>query len=180
MAQLFDIVRNDPDAEVRQLAMLSELAVFRDILPGYRIRLPTAAERAQKTTKEVRKIREYEAALMTAYQSYLKHLEAAVKTGAARYAEPHDRQTAVAAMTGLGQLLNSHPNFNFRSNVLKLVVERAGTPNPALRTACVNALRQLFKTDQQGEVALEAVTLVAKLVKEKRCVGQRPSQCPTP
>ena len=65
VAQLFDMVRHDPDAEVRNLAMLSELAVFRDILPGYRIRLPTAAERAQKTTKEVRKIREYEAALMT-------------------------------------------------------------------------------------------------------------------
>ena len=74
-------------------------------------------------------------------------------------------------MTCLGQLLTSHPNFNFRSNVLKIVVERAGTPNPALRNACVTALRQLFKGDQQGEVSLEAVTMIAKTVKEKKYEG---------
>lgn len=75
--------------------MLSELAVFKDLIPSYRIRLPTAKERVATVTKEVKKVREYEHSLLTAYQAYLKHLEACVKTGAAKWAKEHERSQAV-------------------------------------------------------------------------------------
>ena len=48
--------------------MLSLAAVFRDILPGYRVRLPTEKELAVAVSKEVKKLREYESALLRAYQ----------------------------------------------------------------------------------------------------------------
>lgn len=40
----------DPDVflTVRKLAMVSMMEVFRDIIPGYRIRLPTESEKATK------------------------------------------------------------------------------------------------------------------------------------
>jgi nucleolar complex protein 3 len=38
----------DSDAVVRQLAILSSVEVYKDILPGYRIRLLTPAEQSQK------------------------------------------------------------------------------------------------------------------------------------
>jgi nucleolar complex protein 3 len=53
---------------VARLAMLSLAAVFRDILPGYRVRLPTEKELAVAVSKEVKKLREYESALLRAYQ----------------------------------------------------------------------------------------------------------------
>lgn len=48
--------------------MLSLAAVFRDILPGYRVRLPTEKELAVAVSKEVKKLREFESALLRAYQ----------------------------------------------------------------------------------------------------------------
>jgi hypothetical protein len=40
----------DSDAVVRQLAILSSVEVYKDILPGYRIRLLTPAEQSQKVS----------------------------------------------------------------------------------------------------------------------------------
>jgi len=59
---------NDDDKAVQQLVLLSLLAVFRDIIPSYRIRLPTEAELSQKVSKEVKRVREYERAMLASYQ----------------------------------------------------------------------------------------------------------------
>lgn len=58
----------DGDTKVQNLAMLSLLAVFRDVLPSYRIRLPTEKELEQKVSKEVQKTRDYERCMLSAYQ----------------------------------------------------------------------------------------------------------------
>ena len=48
--------------------MLSLLAVFKDVLPGYRIRLPTEKELAMPVSKDVKRTRDYEATLLRLYQ----------------------------------------------------------------------------------------------------------------
>ena len=48
--------------------MVSLAAVFKDILPGYRIRPPTDKEKAMSVSKEVRKLREHESSLLSQYQ----------------------------------------------------------------------------------------------------------------
>lgn len=58
----------DDDDRVRHFAILSQYAVFKDIIPGYRIRVPTAAELATKVSKEVHRVRGQEAALLKSYQ----------------------------------------------------------------------------------------------------------------
>lgn len=58
----------DDDHRVCHLALLSQYAVFKDIIPGYRIRVPTASEMATKVSKEVHRVRAQEAALLRAYQ----------------------------------------------------------------------------------------------------------------
>lgn len=58
----------DDDHRVCHLALLSQYAVFKDIIPGYRIRVPTAAEKATKVSKDVHRMRTQEMALLTAYQ----------------------------------------------------------------------------------------------------------------
>ena len=42
LGELYFLARSDPDPEVRSLATLSEMVVLRDLVPAYRIRLPTA------------------------------------------------------------------------------------------------------------------------------------------
>ena len=50
------------------------MAVFKDILPGYKIRELSDSELAVKVTKVVQKMRDYEMALLKAFQAYVKLL----------------------------------------------------------------------------------------------------------
>lgn len=64
---------------VRGLAFLSQLAVYKDLIPGYRIRELTALEEAEKVRDEVRRQREGEKGLVKSYKMYLKTLETEIK-----------------------------------------------------------------------------------------------------
>lgn len=68
------------DTQVRKLALLSQLAVFKDIVPGYRIRELSDKEKGEKVSQMVARTREYEQGLVHVYQNYLKSLEAEVKS----------------------------------------------------------------------------------------------------
>ena len=59
--------------------MLSELAIFQDIIPGYRIRALTEAEKAEKVSQMVSQTRDWEQGLVTTYQLYLRLLEGELK-----------------------------------------------------------------------------------------------------
>jgi nucleolar complex protein 3 len=59
--------------------MLSQLAVFKDIIPGYRIRLLTDHEKAEKVTQAVMRTREWEQGLVAAYQKFLTNADAEIK-----------------------------------------------------------------------------------------------------
>ena len=54
-----------------RLSLLSLLAVFKDVLPGYRIRLPTEKELAMPVSKDVKRTRDYEATLLRLYQVHV-------------------------------------------------------------------------------------------------------------
>ena len=68
---------NDP--VVRKLAILSQLAVFKDIIPGYRIRPLSEKEQEEKVSQMVQRVRDYEQGLVGVYQGYLLVLEQEVK-----------------------------------------------------------------------------------------------------
>jgi nucleolar complex protein 3 len=70
-------VVNDPI--IRKLAILSQLAVFKDIIPGYRIRTLTDKEKAEKVSQAVARTREWEHGLVGVYQQYLRILESELK-----------------------------------------------------------------------------------------------------
>lgn len=70
-------------ASIRGLAFLSQLAVYKDLVPGYRIRDLTAAEEAEKVRDEVRRLREGEKMLVRSYKAYLKMLEGEIKSESA-------------------------------------------------------------------------------------------------
>lgn len=67
------------DVIIRKLAFLSQLAVFKDIIPGYRIRALTDKEKAEKVSQIVQRTRDFEQGLVSVYQSYLQNLETEIK-----------------------------------------------------------------------------------------------------
>lgn len=70
-----------PLVQVQRLALLSLSSIFKDILPGYRIRDLTEEEQAVKVTKSVQKLRDYENALLRGFQSYVKVLRSMLVPG---------------------------------------------------------------------------------------------------
>ena len=67
------------DVVIRKLAFLSQLAVFKDILPGYRIRELTEKEKAEKVSQLVAGTREWEQGLVSVYPAYLRLLDKELK-----------------------------------------------------------------------------------------------------
>lgn len=67
-------IYRDKNVTVKKLALLTQLAVYKDIIPGYRIRPLTALEEETQVSREVKKMREFEKALLSNYELYLKDL----------------------------------------------------------------------------------------------------------
>jgi len=68
---------SDADSTLVRLSIVSLTAVFVDIVPGYRIRLPTEKELQVKVSKQVAAQRKFESTLLHDYQKFLQCLEAA-------------------------------------------------------------------------------------------------------
>jgi hypothetical protein len=64
--------------QISRLALLSMMTVFKDILPGYKIRTLTDQELEVKVTKGVQKLRDFEMTLLKAFRAYLKLLRSIV------------------------------------------------------------------------------------------------------
>lgn len=169
---------NGHDGHAARLAIVSLLAVFQDILPSYRIRLPTASETAVKVSKDIKKTWDYERRLLSGYQSYLTLLEKTWEggrrgtdfTGSAkskRHGGGAPTTLAATAIVSLSALLRTNYNFNFRSNILSIVIRCASRSNEDIRRACCSSLKVMFTDDTGGEASLEAVRRMAKLMKDK-------------
>uniref|UniRef100_A0A0E0LBY6 Nucleolar complex protein 3 homolog n=1 Tax=Oryza punctata TaxID=4537 RepID=A0A0E0LBY6_ORYPU len=97
---------NDKDQKVVKLGLMSLLAVFRDIIPSYRIRQLTEKELTVEVSKDVKKMRYYEYTLLRSYKAYLQKLISLEK-------QPNFCALAVRCMC---TLLDTAPHFNFREN----------------------------------------------------------------
>lgn len=65
---------------IRGVALLSALAVYKDLAPGYRIRQLTEKEEGEKVRDEVKRLREGEKMLVRSYKGYLKLMETEIKS----------------------------------------------------------------------------------------------------
>ncbi|ELR22289.1 nucleolar complex associated protein, putative [Acanthamoeba castellanii str. Neff] len=152
------------DAIAQKLAVLSLLEVFKDIIPGYRVRLPTAEEKQMKVSKEVKKVREFEARLLSSYQKYLQKLEKIMKYKPAQGDEaPHVKVDVHYRILAV----KSVPHFNFTWNIISLLVPYLASNNAELRTQCIKAIHTVFENDKQGGTTRQTVKLIGQFVKSK-------------
>ncbi|CAN4122269.1 unnamed protein product [Withania somnifera] len=154
-------ISKDGDCNIVVLALKSLLAVFRDIIPGYRIRLPTEKEQEMKVSKAVKKMRFYESTLLSAYKIYIHKLIAI---------EKQDVYKRVAVRC-ICTLLEAVPHFNFRENLLAAVIRNISSEDDITRKLCCATVKSLFTSEGKhgGEATVEAVQMIADLVKAHDC-----------
>ncbi|CEP07336.1 hypothetical protein [Parasitella parasitica] len=158
------IYRDDDNVTVKKLALLTQLAVYKDIIPGYRIRPLTALEEETQVSRDVKKMREYEKSLLGNYELYLKDLNVLLS----RKKTEEDVSLAFVATRCLCELLITKTHFNFRLEIMVAVVTRMSTIkwNEAAQL-CSEALVTVFENDESGRPSLDAVKMIIRMVKSK-------------
>ncbi|KZV44350.1 nucleolar complex protein 3 [Dorcoceras hygrometricum] len=155
-------ISKDGDGVIVILALKSLLAVFKNIIPGYRIRLPTEKEKEMKVSKAVKKLRFYESTLLSALKAYIQKLVAL------------QQQTVYkrVAANCLCTLLAAVPHFNFRESLLAAVVSNLSSQDDVVRKLSCSTLKSLFINTGKhgGEATVEAVKLIADFVKAHNCL----------
>ncbi|KAK9844945.1 hypothetical protein WJX74_008987 [Apatococcus lobatus] len=165
--RLLVTLASDKDPQTARLASLSLLAVFRDILPGYRIRLPTEKEQEVVVSKDVKRLRDYESTLLRCYQAYLKALLAASRPGKATPGGPVGQRVATKCLCGL---LVAVPHFNYSQDLLQAIVPLLANQDEAQQRMAAGAVKEVLAGDLEGSLSLTAVQLIADLVRRKNCM----------
>ncbi|KAJ3733037.1 nucleolar complex-associated protein-domain-containing protein [Lentinula guzmanii] len=151
-------IPNDP--LIQKLALLSQLAVYKDIIPGYRIRSLTDKEKSEKVSQAVARTREYEQGLVSIYQNYLRVMEVELKAR---------NSLSETALQCICSLLTELLHFNFRINLMSCVVAQlSGKSWSETSQLCLDTLIKVFRNDLTGTASLEVVRLLNRMIKEKR------------
>ncbi|XP_010056555.2 nucleolar complex protein 3 homolog [Eucalyptus grandis] len=152
---------NDHNHAIVKLGLLSLLAVFKDIIPGYRIRLPTEKELEMKVSKDVKKMRYYESTLLSAYKAYLQKLMVLEKVSLYQH----------AVVRCICTLLDAVPHFNYRESLVEVVVRNISSSDEVIRKLCCDTIKSLFTNEgkHSGEVTGAAIRLIANYVKAHNC-----------
>ncbi|ORY40133.1 NOC3p-domain-containing protein [Rhizoclosmatium globosum] len=160
-------VAESQDPTIQKFGLLSQLTVYRDIIPGYRIRPLTEAEKGVVVTKDVKKLRNFEEGLLSNYQVYLQQLETSLRRHSTN-GPGSDGSVAIVAMQCMTELLTTVTHFNFRVNLLSAIVSKMGTKSPVeVGAIACNGICKLFDGDVNGEPSLEAIKLIARMIKNK-------------
>ncbi|KAI9665208.1 MAG: hypothetical protein M1831_002218 [Alyxoria varia] len=172
-----------PLPEVTKLGLATQLAVYKDVIPGYRIRPLPQEELGPKISKEVRQLRNFEQTIVRGYQAYVQELSRLVKLERAskkgekmgpqkKLSQDEMKGLITVATSCACNLLTSVPHFNLRSDLLKILIDRLSDRRPKAGEdpnfqTCAQALEQLFAEDDEGNASLEAVTMLSKMIKAR-------------
>ncbi len=162
LAALATYADRDASPVIQRLATLSLVAVLRDLIPAYRIRLPSAKELTMPVSADVEALRAYERNLLRAYESTIATLR-----GWARDGSDTDEAAArrLAAARGLCALLEKGRDFNASAALLGALVPLANADDDEVRGMACAGLASLFTADVRGDATLEAVQQMAALIR---------------
>ena len=123
-----------------------------------------------KVSKETQKLRDFEAGLLKMYGNFVRVLVRCgggkAKTRSQRGKGGPDSATAVRC---LSVLLEALPHFNYRTDVLSALVPHLSHVDSAAAEHVAGSIANAIKADMQGDTTLEALHMVAQLVKQNRC-----------
>lgn len=167
LGALSDIADSE-NATVKQLALKTQLAVFKDIIPGYRIRPLSEADLTGKISKDVKKLRTFEQGLLSGYKNYLSNLSSlsVMKPGAKD--QKAAKAVASVAIFCACELLTNVPHFNNRGDLIGILVRKLASRHvDADFVKCREAAEHLFRDDEDGHASLDMVGQLTKMMKGK-------------
>lgn len=148
---------------IKKLGLATQLAVFKDVIPGYRIRPIGEEDMGEKLSKDVRRLRGFEQALVSSYQAYIKEL-----TKCAKFGNGGGSSLSHLAISCACALVLAVPHFNFRGELLKILVNKLSTKTVDLVfIKCRETMETLFRDDEDGTASLDAVTLLTRMMKAR-------------
>lgn len=159
-------ITDSKDPSITKLGLATQLSVYKDIIPGYRIRAISEEDAKEKVSQDVRRQRAFEQSIVRGYQAYVKdlsriaHLDTSKSQAASTLVD--------VAFSCICNLLENVAHFNFRDELLKVVTDRLSAQRvDANSEKCIRALKNLFEADEDGNVSLGAVTMLARMIKAK-------------
>lgn len=151
---------------IQMLALMTQMTVYKDVIPGYRIRHITEDGPKEQLSKDVRSLRQYEHSLVSSYQNYIKELASCARSETKPL--PGGKSVSSVAVICACTLLTSVPHFNFRGDLIKIVVRKLSKRVVDDDTrACRQALEKLFSEDEEGRPSLEAVSTLVKMIRAR-------------
>nr|POE59019.1 nucleolar complex-associated protein 3 [Quercus suber] len=148
---------------VKKLALGTQLAVYKDIIPGYRIRGLSKDDMTSKVSKDVRRLRAFEQGLLSGYKAYVQMLGKLTKPR-----RDSDRALRSVAIFCTCTLLINASHFNCRNELITIIVNKLSTRSrDADFTKCCTTLEELFRDDEEGHASLEVVNQLTKAMKAK-------------
>ncbi|EME44886.1 hypothetical protein DOTSEDRAFT_105609, partial [Dothistroma septosporum NZE10] len=168
LGTLIELANHD-NITVKKLALATQLAVYKDVIPGYRIRPLSQADLAGKVSKEVKRQRAFEQGLLNGYKNYLSTLS---HLAVAKTSKKIDQQAAsslaTVAISCARTLLTSAPHFNNRGDLMGILVKKLASRSYDADSAnCREAIEKLFQEDEEGHASLDMVTQLTKMMKGK-------------
>lgn len=152
---------------VKKLALATQLAVYKDVIPGYRIRPISEENQTEKVSRDVRRLRAFEQSLVSSYQLYLRDLAACAKTSSAEGSEA-DHGIPTVAINCVCVLLLAVPHFNFRGELLKTLVGKlSGRKADGHFIKSRDTIVQFFRDDDEGGRSMDAVGLMTRMIKAR-------------
>nr|CCA22461.1 nucleolar complex protein 3 putative [Albugo laibachii Nc14] len=182
-----DGILQEQDLMIRKLAMLSELAIFLDILPEYRIRSPSETDTERNAgkpqlKKKVQSLLDSEISLLQSYQAFLKYCSSFVihtvkEKNTSHVAMPSPKaltsnllienpltETAVKCLT---ELLKAKYSFNFHVDLIRTLIPLADSSSGSIRLMACDAFKAVFCADKTFEVSLKIVQYFAAYIKRQ-------------
>jgi len=152
---------------IKKLALATQLAVYQDAIPGYRIRPIAEVDQTEKVSKDVRRLRAFEQTLVSSYQGYIKDLASCAKHQRSPRSEAAASVSSVAISCACTLIVKA-PHFNFRGELLKILVAKLSSRKvDADFVKCREAVEDLFKNDDDGGSSLDTVSLITKMMKAR-------------
>jgi nucleolar complex protein 3 len=153
---------------IKKLALAAQLAVYKDVIPGYRIRPLSEEDMETKVSKEVRKLRAYEQALVGSYQIYIRELAKLAQSGKSGTSRDGGPSLGSVAISCACALLTTVPHFNFRGDLLKVLVGKLSNRKVDEDfVKCRETIETLFRNDDDGTPSLDAVSILTKMMKAR-------------
>lgn len=123
------------------LAILSEAQLYKDIVPGYRIRAISEKEAEVKVSKDIARLRTFESSLLNSYTRYVRFCISAAR----RANSDADAAVRRAAADALCNLLQALPHFNLADTITPAVCALASDRDPTVRTNASAALTAVLQ-----------------------------------